>query len=104
MSLTLHFHPLSSYCHKALIALYENDKPFTPNLVNLADEAERAALLKLWPVGKFPVLSDDARNRTVPESSVIIEYLDQYYPGGTRFIPADADHLSLIHISEPTRL
>ena len=25
MSLTLHFHPLASYCDKALIALYEND-------------------------------------------------------------------------------
>ena len=31
MSLTLHFHPLASYCWKALIALYENDTPFTPN-------------------------------------------------------------------------
>ena len=30
MSLTLHFHPLSSFCHKALIALYENGTPFTP--------------------------------------------------------------------------
>ena len=36
MSLTLHFHPLSSYCHKALIALYENDVAFTPNLVDLS--------------------------------------------------------------------
>ena len=25
MSLTLHYHPLASYCWKALIALYEND-------------------------------------------------------------------------------
>ena len=25
MSLTLHYHPLSSFCWKALIALYEND-------------------------------------------------------------------------------
>ena len=31
MSLTLHFHPLASFCWKALIALYENDTPFTPN-------------------------------------------------------------------------
>jgi len=36
MSLTLHFHPLASYCHKVLIALYENDTPFTPNPVDLA--------------------------------------------------------------------
>jgi glutathione S-transferase len=91
MSLTLHFHPLASYCHKALIALYENDTPFTPNLVNLGDEHERAALLKLWPIGKFPVLCDDARDQTVPESTVIIEYLDRNYPGRTRFIPAEAD-------------
>jgi glutathione S-transferase len=91
MSLTLHFHPLASYCHKALIALYENDTAFTPNMVNLGDQTERAALLKLWPIGKFPVLVDDARNRTLPESTVIIEYLDRYYPGGTQFIPADAD-------------
>ena len=89
MSLTLHFHPLSSFCWKALIALYENDTPFTPNMVNLGDEAERGALLKLWPIGKFPVLRDDARRQTVPESSIIIDYLDRYYPGRTQFIPRD---------------
>src|SRR4030081_4073769 len=91
MSLTLHFHPLASYCHKALIALYENDTPFTPNLVDLGSESERAAFLKLWPIGKFPVLSDDARNQTVPESTVIIESLDRHYPGRTKLIPADVD-------------
>src|SRR5256885_4882533 len=87
MSLTLHFHPLASYCWKALIALYENDIPFTPNKVDLGNPTERAALLKLWPIAKFPVLSDDARGQTVPESSIIIEYLDRHYPGRTRFIP-----------------
>ena len=90
MSLTLHFHPLSSFCWKALIALYENGVPFTPNLVDLGDPAERAALLKLWGIGKFPVLSDNARGEIVPESSVVIEYLDRHYPGPTRFIPEDA--------------
>jgi glutathione S-transferase len=89
MSLTLHFHPLSSFCWKALMALYENDTPFTPNVVNLGNAAERNALLKLWPIGKFPVLRDDAQDRTIPESSIIIEYLDNQYPGRTRFIPAD---------------
>ncbi|MGZ5940592.1 MAG: glutathione S-transferase family protein [Rhizomicrobium sp.] len=89
MSLTLHFHPLSSFCWKALIALYENDTPFAPNMVDLGNAAERAALLKLWPIGKFPVLRDDTRDQTVPESSIIIEYLDRHYPGRTRFIPAE---------------
>ena len=91
MSLTLHFHPLASYCWKPLIALYENGTPFVPNLVDLGNEAERAALLKLWPIGKFPVLRDEARDRTVPESSIIIEYLDRHYPGATPLIPRDPD-------------
>jgi glutathione S-transferase len=91
MSLTLHYHPLSSFCWKALVALYENGVPFTPKLVDLGNPAERAALLNLWPIGKFPVLSDDARNEVVPESSVVIEYLERHYPGRARLIPDDAD-------------
>ena len=91
MSLILHFHPLSSFCWKALTALYENDTPFTPNMVNLGDPDERAALLKLWPICRFPVLEDKARGKVVPESSIIIEYLDRHYPGRTRFIPEQAD-------------
>lgn len=91
MSLTLHFHPLASYCHKVLIALYENDTPFAANKVDLSNQDERAALLQLWPIGKFPVLCDDAPGEAVPESTVIIEYLDRHYPGATRLIPGDAD-------------
>ncbi len=91
MSLTLHFHPLSSFCHKALIALYENDIPFEPHIVNLIDAAENAAFKKLWPVGKFPVLRDEARDRTVPESSIIIEYLAQHHAGPSKLVPADED-------------
>jgi glutathione S-transferase len=88
MSLTLHFHPLSSFCHKALIALYENDTPFERRVVNLMDPADAAVFKKLWPVGQFPVLQDDGR--MIPESSIIIEHLDLHHPGKTRFIPADA--------------
>lgn len=91
MSLTLYYHPLSSFCWKVLIALHENGAPFKPVSVNLGDPEERGALLKLWPVGKFPVLRDDARHQTVPESSIIIDYLDRFYPGRTRFTPADGD-------------
>jgi glutathione S-transferase len=89
MSLTLYFHPLASYCWKALIALYENDIPFTPSPVDLGNPAERAAFLKMWGIGKFPVLRDEVRNETVPESSIIIEYLDRHYRGRTRFISDD---------------
>jgi len=89
MALTLYFHPLSSYCQKVLIALYENATPFEPVQIDLGDPVSRAKLTAHWPIGKFPVLVDDGW--VVPESSIIIEYLDQKYPGPVRFIPADAD-------------
>jgi len=38
MSLKLYFHPLASFCWKVLIALYENDTPFEPHIVDLGDE------------------------------------------------------------------
>jgi glutathione S-transferase len=91
MTLVLYFHPLSSFCQKALIALCENGTPFEPRIVDLSDEASRAAFLRLWPIGKFPVLRDEARDRLIPESSVIIEYLDQHYPGPAPLVPADPD-------------
>jgi glutathione S-transferase len=91
MSLNLYYHPLSSFCWKVLTALYEKDISFTPKLVNLGDSDERAAFLKLWPIGKFPVLRDEARGQTIPESSIIIEYLDQHDPGHIRLIPEDAE-------------
>jgi glutathione S-transferase len=91
MSLTLYFHPFASFCQKVLIALYENETPFTGKLVDLGDEASRAAFLKVWPIGKFPVLRDDARDRTIPESSIIIEYLAQHYPGKVTLVPSDLD-------------
>lgn len=91
MTLRLYYHPLSSFCQKALIALYETGAPFTPQIVDLRDEKDRAAFLKLWPIGKFPVLKDEARDRLVPESSIIIEYLAQHYPGKSALVPADAD-------------
>jgi glutathione S-transferase len=91
MSLTLHFHPLSSFCQKALIAFYENDTKFEPHIVDFFDEKANAAHKKLWPIGKIPVLRDKARDRTVPESTIIIEYLAQHYPGKTSLVPADPE-------------
>jgi len=91
MSLKLYFHPLSSFCQKVLVALYENGTPFEPHIVDLANETASASFKKIWPIGKFPVLRDDALGRTIPESSIIIEYLGQHYPGKTRLVPADAD-------------
>ena len=91
MSLTLHMHPLSSYCWKVLIALYENATPFEAHLVDLSDPQVLAAFKALWPTAKMPLLVDATRDRTVPETSLIIEYVDTAYPGPIRFIPEDTD-------------
>lgn len=91
MPLELYFHPLSSFCQKVLIALYENDTPFERHVVDLGDEASRAAFLKVWQIGKFPVLRDPERGETIPESSIIIEYLAHRHPGRTALVPADPE-------------
>jgi glutathione S-transferase len=89
MSLHLYSHPLSSFCHKVLIALYENSTAFEHHIVDLMGDA--SAFKKLWPIGKIPVLRDEARDKTVPETSIIIEYLQQHMPGPVTLIPGDVD-------------
>ena len=91
MPLTLFLHPLSSYCHKVLIALYENATPFKPHLIELQKPGSRDTFKAIWPVGKFPVLRDEASGRVIPESTTIIEYLQLHHPGPVKLIPADAD-------------
>src|SRR4029450_8728727 len=89
MSLKLYFHPLSSFCHKVLVALYETGTPFEPRLLDLFSEIDEYK--KIWPIGKIPVLRDEANDRTIPETSIIIEYLAQYFPGKTQLFPTDRD-------------
>ncbi|KRE89427.1 glutathione S-transferase [Frateuria sp. Soil773] len=83
----LYSHPFSSYCQKALIALYENGTPF--DYRTLEDPAANAELAELWPMKRFPVLVDGGR--TVLEATCIVEYLDLHYPGPVRLLPEDPD-------------
>jgi glutathione S-transferase len=89
MSLTLYYHPLASFCHKPLIALYEHGIEFEKRIIDLASGADRAELQALWPIGKFPVIRDHAHQRNLAESTIIIEYLDRVYPGKHHLIPND---------------
>ena len=89
--LKLYMHPMASFCWKVLIALYENATPFEPRIVDLGNETSRDDFKRIWPIGKFPVLRDEARDRTIPESSIIIEYLAHHYPGAAELVPRDAD-------------
>ncbi|WP_274426698.1 glutathione S-transferase family protein [Chelativorans sp. YIM 93263] len=91
MTLTLYMHPLASFCHKVLIALFENDTRFIAETVDLGDTGSTAAHLERWPVGKMPVLHASANDTTIPETSIIIEYLDRHYPGPSPMLPQDPD-------------
>ena len=80
-------HPFSSYCQKALVALYENETVFTYR--NLDDPPVRDTLAALWPLQRFPVLREGGR--TVPEASIIIEYLDLHHPGRHPLVPREPE-------------
>ncbi len=87
----LYGHPFSSYTWKPLIALYEKGVDFEFRTLDEAVQPGNLEAMKtLWPTGQFPVLDDDGR--IFPESSIIIEHLDQRFPETAGMIPADADH------------
>lgn len=90
MSLTLWSHPYSAYGQKASVALYELGLPFEPKLVEAGNDAVMAEFRALSPFGKMPALVDTSTGRTLYESSIVIEYLDQL-SGGGRLIPADPE-------------
>lgn len=86
MKPTLYAHPFSSYCQKALVALYENGVDFEYRVVG-EEEGVAEELAALWPLAKFPVLIDEGE--TFPEASIIIEHLQHRHGGPVRLIPAD---------------
>ena len=89
MALLLYAHPLSSYCWKVLIPLYENQTDFEFRQLDPAHPENGAEFAALWPLAKMPLLVDDGR--PIFESSVIIEYLDLHHPGPVRLLPAEVE-------------
>jgi glutathione S-transferase len=85
MTLELFAHPFSSYCQKAIIALYENAVVFELKMLDPAEPDNLAELKRLWPIAKFPVLKDDGK--AVFEATSIIEYLEMRHPGPLKLIP-----------------
>ncbi len=71
-----------------LVALYENATPFELRSLGPETPQHTAEWLRRWPMRKSPLLVDG--NRTVVESSVIIEYLQLVHPGPVRLIPDDS--------------
>jgi glutathione S-transferase len=89
MALKLYAHPFSSYCQKAFVAFYEKNVPFDLQLLSSENPKAGEELKALWPLERFPVLVADGK--TLLETTVIIEWLDQRFPWTTRLIPADPD-------------
>lgn len=87
MSIEVFAHPFSSYCQKALIALYENDTPFTYRSLETPGVGEELA--RVSPMRKFPILVENGR--TIFEVTSIIEYLAVHHPGPVALIPRDPD-------------
>jgi glutathione S-transferase len=84
--IALYGHPFSSYTQKALIAFYERGTAF--DYRSLDDDGSNFAALKaLWPLAKFPLLTEG--ETTVFEATAIIEYLEAAHPGPARLIPED---------------
>lgn len=85
----LFYHPLSRYSQKVLLGLYEKQVNFYPRVTELRDPIQRQTFSKIYPPCKLPLLkcSDGS---LLPESTIIIEYLDQHIPGGTRLLPKDS--------------
>ena len=82
----LYYHPRSPYSHKVMIALAEKRAAFEPVMVKPTDEQ----LVKLTPLKKVPLLVLDDGWK-IPESTIIIEYLDAHVSTGTRLIPEERD-------------
>ncbi|CAN7642478.1 glutathione S-transferase family protein [Acidovorax sp. LjRoot194] len=86
--LALYGHPFSSYTQKVLTALHETGTPYElRNLDRAAPGGHAAEWLRHWPLAMFPVLVDG--ERTVVESSIVIEHLQLAHPGPVRLIPLD---------------
>lgn len=83
----LYAHPFSSYCQKALIALYENGTPFEFVMLGPDNPPGMTELEALWPIKRFPVLVDG--DHALIEASIIVEHLALHHPGPVRLIPED---------------
>lgn len=98
MTLHLYYHPFSSYCQKVMTALHERELPYERHLIDLGDERSRSEFAAVWPYAKFPVLNDDYAGVTLPESTLIIEYIDTLSASGKRLTPIDPAHLRAVRL------
>ncbi|MBL8519909.1 MAG: glutathione S-transferase family protein [Betaproteobacteria bacterium] len=110
MPLALYGHPFSSYTQKALIALHENATPFEFRMIGPDTPQHATEWLARCPLQKFPLLVDG--ERSVFETSTIVEHLALHHPGPVHLIPADReaalevrflDRVFDLHVMDPVQ-
>jgi glutathione S-transferase len=84
MSLKLYDAPRCPYCARARIVLAEKGVDYETVVIDLTDRP--AWIYEKNPSGKVPVLEEG--EWTLPESAVIMEYLEERYPDPA-LLPAD---------------
>ena len=105
----LYYFPPSTYSQKVLIALEEKQITFEREIVNLFDEQVRNEYREMYPIGKIPLLK---RNDgwIIPESSIIIEFLETEFPDASQLIPEDTvlarqtrfmDRMNDLYLNDP---
>jgi len=82
--ITLYDAPRCPYCARARIVLAEKGVEYETVEIDLADRPDW--LYEKNPIGKVPVLEED--DFVLPESDVIMEYLEERYPDPA-LLPAD---------------
>jgi glutathione S-transferase len=86
-AMKLYYNPLSTYSQKVMIAFHEKGIAYQPEIVDLMSPEGRTAYEKVNPIGKVPFLKP-SEDWMVPESTSIIEYLEDKFPNSPRLIPA----------------
>lgn len=85
--LTLYDAPRCPYCARARIALAEKGLEYEVLEIDLSDRPQW--IYEKNPTGRVPVIEEDAW--ILPESSVILEYLEERYPEPALLPPDPAD-------------
>jgi glutathione S-transferase len=93
MGIKLHYHPLSTYSRRVLLAFAEKQIPHELVVVDMAAKRHREQpYLTLNPYGRVPTLEEDGF--VLFESAAILNYLEATQP--SPLVPADARSRALV--------
>jgi len=93
VSLVLYDAPRCPYCARVRIVLAEKEIPFEVVEIDLSDRP--SWLYEKNPAGRVPVIEEDGR--PLPESAVIMEFLEERYPFPP-LLPADPSDRALARL------